>query len=225
VADKPAPEEKKTPAAKPAEPKPAEPAAAKPAEPAAAKPAPAKPAEPAAAKPAPAKPAEAKPAKPAPAKPAEAKPAKPAEAASAGSVAAARTRTEPAAEGDDLSVEERDALRAEWADEAQRKTAEHDKKVRRFLLRLSLANWGIAIVAWTISAALGIESPASIIVYSVLFVIGLVAAILAILTYLAEKFGHEPQPLGAISADESDGGAGDGDAAAAKGDTAAPAAT
>jgi hypothetical protein len=129
-----------------------------------------------------------------------------------------------------MSAEDRDALRAEWAVEAARKTAEHDKKIRRFLLRLSLANWGIAIIAWTISAFLGITSPASIIVYSVLFVIGLVAAILAILLYLLEKFGHEPQPIGAISADAGDGdaGAGDagaGDARAAKGDTAAPAAT
>jgi len=76
-------------------------------------------------------------------------------------------------------------------DERQR-IAEHDRRVRRFLLRLSLANWGIAAVAWTVSAYLGIKSPASIIVYSILFVIGLVAALLAILTYLVEKFGHEP---------------------------------
>jgi hypothetical protein len=131
---------------------------------------------------------------------------------------------EPSAAGDAAEDQDRDALRAEWADEAQRKTAEHDKKVRRFLLRLSLANWGIAIIAWTISAFLGITSPASIIVYSVLFVIGLVAAILAILLYLLEKFGHEPQPLGAISADEDDGDK-DGAAAPSKGDTAAPAAT
>ena len=101
----------------------------------------------------------------------------------------------------------------------------HDKKVRRFLLRLSLLNWGIAVVAWTISAFLGITSPASIIVYSVLFVIGLVAAILAILTYLLEKFGHEAAPIGAITGDEGDDDAGDDAAAAAKGDTAAPAAT
>ena len=58
---------------------------------------------------------------------------------------------------------------------------EHDRRVRRFLLRLSLANWGVAIVAWTISAFLGITSPASIFVYSVLFVIGLIAVIVALL--------------------------------------------
>jgi hypothetical protein len=74
-----------------------------------------------------------------------------------------------------------------------------------------------------VSAALGITSPASILVYSVLFVIGLVAAILAILTYLLEKFGHEPAPIGPISADEGDAGAADDAASGA--DTAAHAAT
>ena len=128
--------------------------------------------------------------------------------------------------GSDASeADERAALRQQWADEAHDKTEAHDKKVRTFLLRLSLLNWGIAIVAWTVSAALGITSPASIIVYSVLFVIGLVAAILAILTYLLEKFGHEPSPIGPIAGDEGDGGAGDDAATVAKGDTAAPAAT
>lgn len=78
---------------------------------------------------------------------------------------------------------------------------EHDRRVRRFLLRLSLANWGVAIIAWTISAFLGITSPASIIVYSVLFVIGLFAVIVAILTYVLEKFGHEPP---AVAPGESD---------------------
>ena len=67
-----------------------------------------------------------------------------------------------------------------------------DQRARRFLLRLSLLNWGIAIVAWTISAALGIASPASIIVYTVLFVIGLFAVIVAIFSYLLEKFAHRP---------------------------------
>jgi cation transporter-like permease len=67
-----------------------------------------------------------------------------------------------------------------------------DKRARRFLLRLSLANWGVAVVAWTISAFLGITSPASIIVYTVLFVIGLFAVIVAIVSYLLEKFAHRP---------------------------------
>ena len=76
--------------------------------------------------------------------------------------------------------------------QAHREASERDKRVRRFLLGLSLANWGIAIVAWMISAYLGITSPARIFVYSVLFVIGLFAVIIALLTYLLEKFGHRP---------------------------------
>jgi len=76
--------------------------------------------------------------------------------------------------------------------QAHREASERDKRTRRFLLRLSLGNWGIAVVAWTISAFLGITSPASIIVYSVLFVIGLIAVIVALLTYLLEKFAHRP---------------------------------
>ena len=76
--------------------------------------------------------------------------------------------------------------------QAHREASERDKRARRFLLRLSLANWAIAVVAWTVSAFLGITSPASIIVYSVLFVIGLIAVIMALLTYLLEKFAHRP---------------------------------
>ena len=75
--------------------------------------------------------------------------------------------------------------------QAHLEASERDKRVRRFLLRLSLVNWGIAVVSWTISAFLGITSPASILVYSVLFVIGLLAVIVAITSYLLEKFGHE----------------------------------
>jgi type IV secretory pathway VirB10-like protein len=87
--------------------------------------------------------------------------------------------------------------------QAHREATERDKRVRRWLLRISLANWGIAALAWTTSAYLGIESPARLIVYSVLFVIGLVAAILAILTYLLEKFAHRPTPP--EDADHEDG--------------------
>ena len=76
--------------------------------------------------------------------------------------------------------------------QAHREASERDKRARRFLLRLSLVNWGIAVVAWSISAFLGITSPASIIVYSVLFVIGLLAVMVALLTYLLEKFAHRP---------------------------------
>ena len=93
--------------------------------------------------------------------------------------------------------------------QAHREATERDKRVRRWLLRISLANWGIAALAWTTSAYLGIESPARLIVYSVLFVIGLVAAILAILTYLLEKFAHRPTPP--EDADHEDGDHEDGE--------------
>ena len=102
-----------------------------------------------------------------------------------------RETADEAEERREHEAAEQAARHGEYLD-ARQKLIEHDKRVRRFLLRLSLGNWGAAIVAWTVSAFLGITSPASIIVYSVLFVIGLVAAILAILTYLLEKFGHEP---------------------------------
>jgi hypothetical protein len=98
---------------------------------------------------------------------------------------------------------------------------EHDRRVRRFLLRLSLANWGVAILAWTISAFLGIASPASIFVYSVLFVIGLVAVIVALLTYVLEKFGHEPP---AVAPGEPGGDEDDAEAVSA-GDAPVPAAS
>ena len=67
--------------------------------------------------------------------------------------------------------------------------------MRRRLLTLSLANWGLAVTAWTISAYLGIVSPASIIVYTVLFVIGLFAVGVAIASFILEKFAHRPAPI------------------------------
>jgi hypothetical protein len=98
--------------------------------------------------------------------------------------------------------------------QAHREATERDKRVRRWLLRLSLANWGIAATAWSISAYLGVTSPARIIVYSVLFVIGLFAVIVALLTYLLEKFGHRPPPF-VPQEDEADDDQGDAPAAAA----------
>ena len=92
--------------------------------------------------------------------------------------------------------------------QAHREASERDKHTRRFLLRLSLANWGIAVVAWTISAFLGITSPASIIIYSVLFVIGLIAVVVALLTFVLEKFAHTPAEVTAADAEvgEDEGG-------------------
>jgi hypothetical protein len=86
------------------------------------------------------------------------------------------------------------------SDESQTTAAaeeEHGRnaRVRRNLLLLSSANWGVAVVAWTISAYLGVTSPARIIVYTVLFVIGIFAAMVAVACYLLEKFAHRPAPI------------------------------
>lgn len=78
--------------------------------------------------------------------------------------------------------------------------------IRRNLLLLSLANWGVAILAWTISAYLGITSPANIMVYTVLFLIGIFAATVALAAYLLEKFAHRPEPIApeTVEGDERD---------------------
>lgn len=68
-------------------------------------------------------------------------------------------------------------------------------RVRRNLLLLSLANWGVAVVSWSISVYLGITSPVQIIVYTVLFVIGLFAVAVAVASYVLEKFAHRPAPI------------------------------
>jgi hypothetical protein len=154
--------------------------------------------------------------------PAKARPPRPSRAAQA-AAKAAPVDAAAASDARPAAATGRTAPRTTAKGKAQPGTSARDKQVRRFLLRLSLANWAIAIVAWTISAALGITSPASIIVYSVLFVIGLVAAIVAILTYLLEKFGHEVEIVAPIAGGE--GGSGEDPAAGAKRDTAAPAAT
>ena len=109
--------------------------------------------------------------------------------------------------------------------QAHREASERDKHARRFLLRLSLANWGVAVVAWTVSAFLGITSPASIIVYSVLFVIGLVAVVVALVTYVLEKFAHTPEQLASADAEarDADGIAGAEDDTGEAGVTAAAA--
>ncbi len=61
---------------------------------------------------------------------------------------------------------------------------------RRFLI-LSLANWALAIVLWSISAYLGITSPTSLFVYSVLFVVALIAVIVGIFSWLVWRFGRD----------------------------------
>ena len=85
-------------------------------------------------------------------------------------------------------------LRTLFARDSHPEHAEHDR-TRRNLLILSLANWGIAITAWAVSGYLGITSPTQMIVYTVLFVIGLFAAMVAVATFLLEKFSHRPAPI------------------------------
>jgi len=77
--------------------------------------------------------------------------------------------------------------------EASRAEVERNRRVRRNLLLLSLANWGIAVIAWSLSAYLGVASPASIMVYTILFLIGLFAAIVAFAAYVLERFAHRPE--------------------------------
>ena len=67
---------------------------------------------------------------------------------------------------------------------------------RRFLI-FSLANWALAIVLWSISAYLGITSPTSLFVYSVLFVVALVAVIVGIISWLVWRFGRERESTSA----------------------------
>jgi hypothetical protein len=79
--------------------------------------------------------------------------------------------------------------------------------IHRHLLTLSLINWGIAIVCWAISAWLGISQPASIFVYTILFVVGLIAAIVAVLSFVLADFGTEPGAPVAVPAGPPDSGA------------------
>ncbi len=84
---------------------------------------------------------------------------------------------------------------------------------RRFLI-LSLANWALAIVLWSISAYLGITSPTSLFVYSVLFVIALVAVIVGILSWLVWRFGRDVAAVAPAAADATGAEVAEGDRAA-----------
>jgi hypothetical protein len=79
--------------------------------------------------------------------------------------------------------------------------------IHRKLLVLSLANWAIAIVCWGISAYLGIARPTSLITYTVLFVIGVFAVIVAICCYVLARYGSEPGAAGAQAPSASAGAA------------------
>ena len=90
--------------------------------------------------------------------------------------------------------------------------------IHRHLLVLSLANWAIAIICWTISAYLGTARPTNLIVYTVLFVIGLFAVIVAVGSFVLADFGTEPKP--AVVA--APAGAGASEAAEPPADKAGP---
>ena len=64
--------------------------------------------------------------------------------------------------------------------------------IHRRLLTLSLVNWAIAIVSWTISAYLGSAQPTGIFVYTVLFVVGIFAVAVAFACFVLADFGSEP---------------------------------
>lgn len=65
--------------------------------------------------------------------------------------------------------------------------------IHRHLLILSLVNWCVAIVCWTVSAYLGMAVPTGIFVYTVLFVVGLFAVVVAIVSFLLADFGTRPE--------------------------------
>ena len=90
--------------------------------------------------------------------------------------------------------------------------------IHRHLLVLSLVNWAIAIICWTISAYLGTARPTNLIVYTVLFVVGLFAVIVAVGSFVLADFGTEPKPAVAAAA----AGAGASEAAEPPADKAGP---
>jgi hypothetical protein len=64
--------------------------------------------------------------------------------------------------------------------------------VARRFWKLSIANWALAVVAWSISAYLGAAQPTSMYLYTILFVIGLVAVIIGVVCFVIARFGREP---------------------------------
>ena len=64
--------------------------------------------------------------------------------------------------------------------------------IHRHLLVLSLVNWAIAIACWAGCAYLGIARAANLLTYTVLFVVGLFAAVVALVCYVLARFGREP---------------------------------
>jgi hypothetical protein len=67
----------------------------------------------------------------------------------------------------------------------------HIRTARRFWI-LSIVNWAVAIVCWGISSYLGVARPTNMFVYTILFVVGIVAVIIGFLCWLVARFGTEP---------------------------------
>jgi hypothetical protein len=72
--------------------------------------------------------------------------------------------------------------------------------IHRHLLVLSLVNWAIAIACWAVSAYLGIARPTNLLTYTVLFVVGLFAVVVAVVCYVLARFGSEPAAAVAAAA-------------------------
>jgi len=71
----------------------------------------------------------------------------------------------------------------------------HLVHARRFWI-LSLVNWAIAIVCFGLSSYLGVARPTSMFVYTILFVVALVAVLVGFLCWVVARFGTEPEPAG-----------------------------
>ncbi|HMK92005.1 MAG TPA: hypothetical protein VK576_03310 [Thermoleophilia bacterium] len=69
----------------------------------------------------------------------------------------------------------------------------HIAHARRFWI-LSLVNWAIAIVCFGLSSYLGVARPTNMLVYTIIFVIALVAVIVGCLCWVVARFGTEPAP-------------------------------
>ena len=76
---------------------------------------------------------------------------------------------------------------------AQQPEPPHIAHARRFWI-LSLVNWGIAIVCFGLSSYLGVARPTNMLVYTIIFVIALVAVIVGCLCWVVARFGTEPAP-------------------------------
>ena len=60
---------------------------------------------------------------------------------------------------------------------------------------LAIVNWAIAVACWGMSAYLGSTSPTGIFVYTILFVVAIVAVIVGVMCWLVARFGRETPPV------------------------------